>query len=388
VRRALVVTQVALSLVLLVGALLFVRSLRNLVHLDAGFRRDHILTVGLNFMRLRIPAERRSMFQRELVERIRAVPGVADAAGARIVPLGGSTWNEEVGIEGSTDSPDSANFNQVGPGYFRTMGTPVLAGRDFDDRDRPGAEPVAIVTESFVLKFVHGGQPVGRTLRVLGMNGDRVDRFRIVGLVRDSKYEELREHFTPIVYLSAAQEANPRNGTNVVVRSELPLSSLLPALTSAIAGMSPEISVTFRPMREILRDSLLRERLMAGLSAFFGFLAALLAMIGLYGVVSYMVIRRRNEIGVRMALGATRKNILALVLREAGTLLAAGLAIGVVLAIGAATLARSLLYGLGPGDPATIVLASVGLAVVAAAASLLPARRAATLDPVAALRED
>jgi ABC-type antimicrobial peptide transport system permease subunit len=141
-------------------------------------------------------------------------------------------------------------------------------------------------------------------------------------------------------------------------------------------------------MREILRDSLLRERLMAGLSAFFGFLAAVLAMIGLYGVVSYMVIRRRNEIGVRMALGATRKNILALVLREAGTLLAAGLAIGVVLAVGAATLARSLLYGLGPGDPATIVLASVGLAVVAAAASLLPARRAATLDPVAALRED
>jgi len=152
--------------------------------------------------------------------------------------------------------------------------------------------------------------------------------------------------------------------------------------------VSPEISVMYRPFRDMLREGLLRERLMASLSAFFGFLAAVLAMIGLYGVVSFMVVRRRNEIGVRMAMGATRKDILALVLREAGTLLAAGLGIGVVLAIGAASLARSLLYGLGPSDPVTIILASVGLAAVAVAASLLPAHRAATLDPVTALREE
>ena len=173
-----------------------------------------------------------------------------------------------------------------------------------------------------------------------------------------------------------------------MVRSDLPLSALLPSLTSAITGVSPEISVTFRPFRDILRDGLLRERLMASLSAFFGFLAALLAMVGLYGVVSFMVVRRRNEIGVRMALGATRKDILALVLREAGTLLAVGLAIGIVLAIGAASFARSLLFGLQPSDPATIAIAAVGLAAVAAAASLLPAHRAATLDPVTALREE
>ena len=152
--------------------------------------------------------------------------------------------------------------------------------------------------------------------------------------------------------------------------------------------MSPEIDLEFRPFSDILRDGLLRERLMASLSAFFGFLAALLAMVGLYGVVSFMVVRRRNEIGVRMALGATRRDILLLVLREAGTLLAVGLAIGIVLAIGAATLARSLLFGLKPSDPATIAMAAVGLAAVAIAASLLPAHRAATLDPVTALRDE
>jgi ABC-type antimicrobial peptide transport system permease subunit len=179
-----------------------------------------------------------------------------------------------------------------------------------------------------------------------------------------------------------------RPRTSIVVRSDLPLSSLMPSLTSAIAGVNPEIDVTFRPFSTMLRDGLVRERLMASLSAFFGFLAALLAMVGLYGVVSFMVVRRRNEIGVRMALGATRRDILVLVLREAGTLLAVGLAIGVVLAIGAAGFARSLLFGLQPSDPVTIAVAALALASVAIAASALPARRAASLDPVAALREE
>ena len=388
-RRALVVLQVALSLVLLVGALLFVRSLRNLITLDAGFRRDHILTVAADTMRLGVSGERRIAIHREIVERIRAIPGVADAAAARIVPISGNGWNDEVRVEGTDVAPESANFNSVGPGYFRTMGTALIAGRDFDDRDGPEAETVAVVTEAFSRKFLAGRSPIGRTLRIeSGGPVERARPIRIVGLVRDSKYETLREDFAPIVYVPDAQDWNPRHGTHVLVRTELALSTLLPAITSAIGQVSPKISVTYRPLRTILRDGLLRERLMASLSAFFGFLAAVLAMIGLYGVVSYMVVRRRNEIGVRMAMGATRRDILALVLREAGTLLAVGLAIGTVLAIGAASLARSLLYGLGPGDPSTIVLAAAALAAVAGAASLLPAHRAATLDPVAALREE
>ena len=174
----------------------------------------------------------------------------------------------------------------------------------------------------------------------------------------------------------------------MVVRSELPLSTLLPSITSAVADASPEISVTFRAFRDILRDGLVRERVMASLSAFFGFLAAILAMVGLYGIVSFMAVRRRNEIGVRIALGATRGNILLLILREAGTLLAVGLAIGIVLSLGAASFARSLLFGLKPSDPTTIAIAALSLAAVAVAASLLPAHRAATLDPVKALREE
>jgi predicted permease len=387
VRRALVVTQVALSLVLLVGSLLFVRSLVNLQSLDAGFQRDHILAIGADYTRARVPLERRAVFRRELLDRVKAVPGVTAAAGVALVPLGGDFWNETISVDGTQVRREEANFNRVSPGYFQAMGTALLAGRDFDDRDAAGSELVAVVTETFARKFLPGKNPIGQAFRLVDQE-DKVRRFQIVGLVRDTKYSELREDFYPIVFLPLPQDEEPRHYTSFVVRSDLPLSTLLPSVTSAIAGVSPEISVTFRPFHEILRDSLLRERLMASLSAFFGFLAALLAMVGLYGVVSFMVVRRRNEIGVRMALGATRKDILVLVLLEAGTLLAIGLAIGIVLSIGAASFARSLLFGLGPSDPATIAMAAVGLAAVAAAASLLPAHRAATLDPVTALRDD
>jgi ABC-type lipoprotein release transport system permease subunit len=268
------------------------------------------------------------------------------------------------------------------------MGTTLLAGRDFEDRDGPESEPVAIVTETFVRKFLAGSSPIGRSFQVDNMGGVIAQRFQIVGIVRDTKYEELQEDFTPIVYLAQAQDKDARPWTSIVVRSDLPLSSLLASLGAAIGGVSPEIDNLYRPIAEILRDGLVRERVMASLSAFFGFLAAILAMVGLYGIVSYMVVRRRNEIGVRMAMGATRRDILVLVLREAGTLLAIGLGVGIVLAMGAATFARSLLFGLQPGDPVTIAIAAASLAAVAAAASLLPAHRAATLDPVAALRED
>jgi putative ABC transport system permease protein len=388
VRRALVVAQVALSLVLLVGSLLFVRSLRNLLALDAGFRHDHILSIRADYTRARVPREQRTAFRRELLDRVRAVPGVTAAASAVIVPLGGDFWNENISIEGTDIRRKEANFNRVSPGYFGTMQTAFIAGRDFEDRDAQGSEPVAIVTQTFARTFLPGQIPIGRVVEVFDEAGSGERRYRIVGLVKDSKYGELREDFFPIVFLPMAQDPEARHGIAIVVRSDLPLAPLLPSLTSVFTGVSPDISVTFRPFRDILHDGLLRERLMASLSTFFGLLAAVLAMVGLYGVVSFMVVRRRNEIGVRMALGASRRDILVLVLREAGTLVAVGLAIGVVLAVGGALLARSLLFGLQPTDPATIVMAAFGLAAVAAAASALPAHRAARLDPVVALREE
>jgi putative ABC transport system permease protein len=388
VRRALVVSQVALSLALLVGALLFVRSLRNLLAVDAGFRHDHILAVGVDYTRAHVPREQRTEFRRELLDRARAVPGVTAAATADIVPLTGDGWNDDVSIEGTEVQRKTANFNRVSPGYFGTMETAFITGRDFEDRDAKGSEPVAIVTETLARTFLPRQSPIGRVLKVDDEASGGARRYRIVGLVRDTKYGELREDFFPIVFLPMAQDKEPRHWIAIVVRSDLPLATLHTSLTSAITGVSPDVSVTFRPFRGIVRDGLLRERVIASLSAFFGFLAAILAMIGLYGVVSFMVVRRRNEIGVRMALGANRRDILVLVLREAGTLVGLGLAIGIVLAIGTASLARSFLFGLQPFDPATLAMAALGLTAVAAAASLLPAHRAATLDPVAALREE
>ncbi|HKD16268.1 MAG TPA: ABC transporter permease, partial [Thermoanaerobaculia bacterium] len=389
VRRALVVSQVALSLVLLVGSFLFVRSLGNLLALDAGFQQDRILTVSTDFTRVHVPKERWSDYRREILERIGAVPGVTSAAAVRIVPLSGDFWNTYVDVEGTDVKRKAAYFSSVSPGYFRTMGTLLLAGRDFDQSDRKGSEPVAIVTQAFAKKYLGGSSPIGRFVSQTRQDGvGTPQHFRIVGLVHDTKYGELREDFQPIVFLPQAQDEGPRSHAAFVLRSDLPLSALRGPLSRAIASLSPDIAIEFRLLRDIVHDDLVRDRLMASLSAFFGFLAAVLAMVGLYGIVSFMVVRRKNEIGVRMALGATRRDILTLVLREAGTLLAAGIAIGIVLAIGAATFARSLLFGLKPTDPATIAMASAALAVVAVAASLLPAHRAAALDPVAALRED
>lgn len=388
VRRALVVSQVSLSLVLLVGALLFVRTLRNLLSLDAGFRRDHILVVEADFTPLKLSGVQRTEFKRQLVDRVRVIPGVTAVAGMFIIPASGAGWNNNISVEGTDVARQLANFNRIGPGFFTTMGTPLRAGRDFDERDRLGSEPVAIVTETFARKFLAGASPLGLTVRIDNQGGDSVERFQIVGMVKDTKYGDLREEFTPIVYVAQAQDEDPSPNARLVIRSDLPLAPLLASVKQAMAEVSPVIVLNFRPFENILREGLIRERLMATLSGFFGFLAALLAMIGLYGVISYMVVRRRNEIGVRMVLGATRGNVVAMILREAAALLGVGIAIGAVLAVIAATSARALLFGLRPSDPATLLIAAASLAAVAAAASFLPARRAATLDPMAALREE
>jgi predicted permease len=388
VRRALVVSQVALSLVLLVGALLFVRTLRNLQTVDTGFARDHILVSEIDLSALKLPIERRSFYKRQLLERLRAIPGVLSAADAKIVPVSGSVWNESVTIPGLPPQRNVANFNLVSPGYFRTLGTPLLAGRDFSDGDTATAPPVAIVTETFARKFLKGGGPVGRSLAVIQQEGRTERVYQIVGLVKDTKYADLREDFSPIVFLPEAQDKEPDTSMNAVLRTEAPISGLVAAVKRIAAEASPTLVLNFRVFETTIRESLLRERLMATLSGFFGFLAALLATIGLYWVISYMVVRRRNEIGVRMALGASRRDVLTLVLREAGTLLGVGLAVGTGLALLAGSAARALLFGLTPSDPLTLGIAVVSLAGVAAAASFLPAHRAATMDPMQALRED
>jgi predicted permease len=383
-RRLLVVSQIALSLMLLTGALLFGRTLRNLATLDPGFRQDGILQLDVH---LRVPVERRAALLEDLLERVRAIPGVDAAASSNYVPLAGNSWNAFVQAEApGGERKGVVNFDRVSPGYFQTLGVPFLSGRDFDRRDAANSALVAIVNESFARKFFDGVNPVGRTFQVEAYAAGARSRFEIVGLVRDTKYGELREEFGPISYFPARQALSPGRSHSILVRSSLP-----PAATSAVVKRTleeagPGVSYFLRVFKEQVRDTLVQERLMAILTGFFGLLAAVLASVGLYGVLSYTVARRTREIGIRMALGAGRGQVLGMILRESAGLLGVGLFIGAGLTFAAGGATRALLYGLEPGDPLTLSLAALLMAAVVLLASYVPARRAARMDPMAALR--
>ena len=266
------------------------------------------------------------------------------------------------------------------------MGTPLLAGRDFDSRDTPTSPKVAIVNEAFARQLAKGKNPVGKSFWQKGEIGERQISYEIVGLVKDTKYQDIREPFAPVVYAPTSQDANPDQTPQILIRSSVPLADLISRVKQTIAGVNPEISITFQALQTMIRDGLVSERLMATLSGFFGFLAIILATIGLYGVMSYMVMRRTNEIGIRIALGGDRRSILKMILREAGMLLGIGLGAGIVLALTAGRIARAMLFGLQPYDPLTLGTAAALLAAAALAAAYLPARRASRVDPMVALR--
>ena len=388
-RRVLVVVQIALSLMLLGGALLFARSLNNLAGLDAGFRQSGILVADMDFTPLNIGKGARVAFANDLLQRVRAVTGVESAALATIVPLSGNgighdiLWGETGQAEGDADI---AAFNIVSPGYFETLHTKILAGRDFDEHDTAAAPSVAIVNEEFAKKFAKSANPVGMKFRARRLQVTQL--YEIVGLVRNTKYLDLRENPWPIVYTAKAQNEDPGTDAQILVRSRAGLVGLTSAIKTAAESVNPNMDITFSSLRQTVEEGLLRDRLMARLSGFFAVLAVVLAVIGLYGVMSYMVAQRRNEIAIRMALGAEPASIIKLVMRESGTLLVAGLIIGVALAIWGGQAAASMLFGLKPGDPLTMGTALLSLSLVAALASLLPARRASRNDPMTALRNE
>ncbi|HMI54199.1 MAG TPA: ABC transporter permease [Candidatus Saccharimonadales bacterium] len=385
-RRILIVSQVGLSVVLLTGALLFVRSLRNLTTLNVGFQQTGILVTRIDFRRLQFPEERYTEFKRDLVKRVQAIPGVESAAHAMLVPFGGSTWNDNVINEGSDQDAGAAWENFLGPGYFQTIATPLLAGRDFDERDTATSVKVAIVNQAFARKILKSADPLGKRFRIHESPGKPRPLYEIVGVTADNKFQDMHEEFLPFMYFPSTQEEKPSPDDHILIRCSLPLTGLIASMKETIADMNPGIDLEFMVFKTRIQDSLLQDQLMATLSGFFGFLAALLAAIGLYGVMSYMVIQRTKEIGIRMAIGAERFDVLRMILREATMLTVTGLVIGTGLALGAAQAAKSLLYGLKPRDPLTLVMAVVTLSVVAALASLLPAYRASKLDPLTALR--
>jgi predicted permease len=387
VRRALVVLQVALSLVLLVGALLFTRSLMNLSTMDPGFRQDGVLTAAMDLRKTNTPEDGRAALNARLIGRVRAIPGVLAVAEAFTTPVGGDFWNNRIIVGGVIQKVDP-NFNGVGPGYFDAMGIRLVAGRDFDARDTPQSPRVAIVSESFAKRILGGRDPLGQSFQIEPGPGEQQPLMQIVGVTRDVKYSNLREPFAPLVHVAATQDAHPDQRLSLVVRSNTRMAAVSAAITRAITEVNPAITVQYQTIRTQVRQSLLRERLMATLSGFFGGLAVLIATIGLYGVMSYTVSRRRTEIGVRMALGADRGTVVRMIVREAAALLGAGLIIGAVLSVFAARTAATFLYELGPGDPSTIALAMASLAAVTLLASWVPARRASRLAPTVALREE
>jgi len=387
-RRALVVSQIAMSLMLIVGAILFARSLQKLATLDAGFTQDGLLIADMDLAALHLPVEQRAEFKRQLLEQVRALPGVESAAEAGIVPLSGDGSNRQVIVEWSGKTVEGrCEMNEISPKYFATWHTPILAGRDFDDRDTLHSPPVAIVNETFAKKYFGGNNPVGATFRVKHMKQEK-GPYQIVGLVKEAKLYDMHEEFWPTMYMPVAQKEHPEQYESIVIRSAASLSSTLFAVKSTVQQVNREIDLQFTPFRQMVETSLLRDRLLARLSGFLGLLAVVLPTIGLYGVMAYMVGQRTNEIGIRMALGANPAHILNLVMREASMLLGAGLAIGTLLALAAARTAASMLFGLKPTDVFTYVLAVASLSTVAALASFLPARRAAKLDPMAALRNE
>ncbi len=387
-RRALVVAQISLSLVLLVGAFLFVRSLQKLLDVQPGFRPEGIVAVDLDLRPGHYSKDRLPEVYRDILERLRVRTGAASAAQVGWTPVSGDGWNENTWADGSSAAHQDCMYNRAGPGYFKTMDTAFLAGRDFDDRDDRKAPKVAIVNEVFAQRVFSGGNPVGRSFRVQGPAGKPDPIYQVVGLVRNTKYYELREDFKPIGFVPVAQDDDAGAGATYVLRTNAPVGGILRAATAAVAEVNPGIGIQFTVLTTQLKESLTRERLMAALAGAFGILAGSLAVLGLYGVIAYMVARRRNEIGVRIALGAGRGRVIGLVLKEAAVLLAIGLAVGVGLALWATRAATAMLYDLKPYDPVTLGAAVAVLAIVALVASYAPAYRASRLDPMEALREE
>jgi putative ABC transport system permease protein len=387
-RRALVVTQVAMSLVLLAGALLFVRSLQKLLAVDPGFRPQGIVAVSVDFRAAHFPKERITEVRRQMLEKLRVRTGAISAGQVDMTPVSGSGWDQNAWAEGSAGPRIDALFNRAGPGYFRTMGTSFVAGRDFDEHDNLTAPKVAIVNEEFARTVFHGKNPVGHMFRREESANKPDSLFLVVGLVRNTKYYELREDFRPIAFVAEDQDEDPGPGGSFVLRTNAPLGEFYHAAEEAIGQIHPGLGVEFKVLTAQIKDSLMRDRLMAALAGAFGLLAGLLAVLGLYGVIAYMVARRRNEIGVRMALGASRGRVIALVLREAVLLLVIGLTLGTALAAWAGQAAASLVYGMTPRDPLTLGGAVALLAIVALFASYGPAWRASRLQPMDALRDE
>ncbi len=385
--KALIVSQVALSLMLLTAAGLFLRTLVNLSNVDTGFNKENVLLFGIDPASVGYKEDLRviSLYQ-QIEQRVSALPGVR-AASISFFTFDQGEWTNWVSVTGRTPTPQDdimVTHNVVGPGYFATMGIPLLLGRAFGPQDTANSPKVAIINETFARWYLPGGSPIGRHF---GLGNDPKDSndIEVVGVVKDAKYQDLRERPFPAAYYPYPQIVQYVN--DFEVRYSGKPQAIIPKVRRAIGQVDHSLPVVYQgTMVEQVNRSLAGQTLIARLSTFFGLLAAFLACLGIYGLMSYAVTRRTNEIGIRMALGAERTGVLWMVMRESLTLVAIGVAIGIPAALAAGRLVASALYGLKATDPTTIALAALAMMAVAALAGYLPARRAARVDPMVALR--
>jgi predicted permease len=385
----LVVTQVAISLILLVGAGLFARSLIKLQEVDLGFNRDNVLLAVIDSRLAGYkPAELTPLY-RQLYDRLSSLPNVRSVTMSSNSPMSGSHTSSSLLVRGYEPRPDEDMVVEdmfVGPRYAETLGLPLVLGREIGLQDTLASTKVAVVNQTFAETYFHNQNPIGRRI-TFDEKSDK-DDIEIVGVVGDAKYDSAKEKPDRVVYRPILQVQDQQTYNNVLqLRTAGDPIGLAGEVRSAIAQVDVKLPIrSMTSLRAQTDESLKQERLLAQLVSFFGGLGLVLSCVGLYGIMAHAVVRRTNEIGIRMALGAERRNIIWMVLKESLLLVGAGLFIGVPASWAAAHLISSQLFGLNPGDPVTLSMAVILLTVVAALAGYIPARKASRVNPLVALR--
>ena len=387
-RKAFVISQVTLSVVVVAAAGLFAHSLASLRAVDPGFRNLNVLTLGIDFPRAYKDADA-DLLRRRFLARVNSLPGVLATSCGFPGPYRDGFWNTTFRVPGqgvTGGGPLSVDLQSVAPRFFETIGSQPLRGREFDERDSAAAPSVAIVNEAFGRAYLGGADPVGRVLSLDNVYPRAGEATHIVGVVRDITHRDLRQAPVPTVYLPPSQINGPPISL-LLIRADLAPRSLIPVLRRELAVLDPSIAITeVASIQQQIDDSIYLDRLLATVSGFFATLSLLLAAVGLYGVMAYAVTQRTGEIGIRVALGAQQRNVLWMVLREGLVLVAGGILVGVPVALVSARIAASLLFGIQARDPLTLGATVAILAATGCAAVLLPACRAARVDPMEALR--
>jgi predicted permease len=397
-RKCLVAAQVTLSLLLLIGAGLFLRTLTNLRDLGPGFNPERLVGFNVDPSLNGYTDDRTKLFYQRLTDSLQAMPGVSSIGLASVRILQGGEWDSSMTVEGYAAKPGHGPepfMNSISPNYFATLGVPIVAGRDFTIKDteriKHGAEAdnfvpsKVMINQSFAKKYFTGRNPIGLHVGFGSDPGTKTD-MEVIGVVKDIKYENLRDEVPVQAFVPYLADQHTGSMT-VYLRTMLDPKQLMTAVREKVRQLDSNIPIyTMRTTQEQIDSSLTTERLVASLSAVFGCLATILAVIGLYGVMAYTVARRTREIGIRMALGALQGNVIWLVMREVLVLVGIGVAVGVPLAIGLSSLVRNQLFGLAPHDPLTLLSATLALAAVASLAGFIPALRASRIAPTQALR--